>query len=196
MSPNTIVFIGPQGSGKGTQLSLLKEFLTSRGGKVFHYDAGLALRNLVASKTYTGEIVHELMQNGELVPDFCITSLLFSTFNELVEKDSHLIIDGFPRSVSQAEILDNFLDFYGRKQADVVLLSLSKKRSVERLLLRGRADDTAEAIENRLSLFQKKTRPVLDYFKGKDRYRIHDIDGDQSIEDVHEDVLKSLHLKS
>ncbi len=196
MSPHTIILIGPQGSGKGTQLSLLKEILTSRGGKVVHYDAGLALRELVASKTYTGETVHELMQSGELVPDFCITSLLFSTFNELVEKDSHLIIDGFPRSVSQAEVLDNFLDFYDRKQVDVVLLSLSKNRSVERLLLRGRADDTAEAIENRLSLFQKKTRPVLDYFKDKDRYRVHDVNGDQSVEEVHEEVLKSLQLKS
>lgn len=195
MSPHTIVFIGPQGSGKGTQLSLLKEILPSREERVVHYDAGLALRELVASKTYTGEIVHELMQSGELVPDFCITSLLFSTFNELVEKDSHLVIDGFPRSVSQAEVLDKFLDFYGRKQVDVVLLSLSKNRSVERLLLRGRADDTAEAIENRLFLFQEKTRPVLDYFKGKDKYRTHDINGEQSVEEVHRDVLKSLRLK-
>ncbi len=195
MTPYTIVFIGPQGSGKGTQLALLKEILMSRGEKVVHYDAGLASRELAASKTYTGEIVQKLMQSGELVPDFCITSLLFSTFNRLMEKDSHLIIDGFPRSVSQAEVLGKFLDFYGRESVDVVLLSLSKDRSVERLVLRGRSDDTAEAIENRLSIFEEKTRPVTDYFKSKNRYRLHKIDGDQSVANVHKDTVQSLRLE-
>jgi adenylate kinase len=195
MSLYTAVFIGPQGCGKGTQHALLQNELQARGENVVHFEAGLFLRKLADTKSYTGRVVEGFTENGMMVPDFCSSALLFCQLKETMTEDSHVLIDGFPRSVVQAHTAEDIFEFYNRKQVDIIFLTLPRELSIKRLLERGRTDDkVVEVIEKRLELYEIETRPVLDYFQDMPRYTIHEINGNQSVEDVYRDIKKAINF--
>lgn len=195
MNQQTLIFLGPQGSGKGTQVQLLKDFLAKQDNRhIVYFTAGTALRAFTASEGYTQEKVTPLIASGKLMPTFITTSLFSQRLIGSMTGNEHLILDGFPRTLDQIPDLDTALKFYERKKPTVVYISLSDEAAKERLHKRGRTDDTEEGIEERLRWSHNEAAQVNNWFKNNPDYTFIEINGERSIEEVHQDVLKQLTL--
>lgn len=197
MNQQTLIFLGPQGSGKGTHAKELESDLTKLdpARPVVHFEMGKNLRDIASQGSYTGTLLHEIISRGELVP-FNISSSVLSTYlMQNMKGDEHLIIDGFPRSDTQMEVLDATMKFYNRQNPVVVHINISDEEGLKRLLLRGRADDTEENIKKRLAWTRAEWEKILDRMQKNPIYRILEIDGNHSIEEVHRDILSKLGLQ-
>ena len=171
-----ILLMGIPGSGKGTQGNLLS---TTRGYHII--STGEMLRN------YGSEEQHERMKKGEILGDEEVTELLDNALSHLENQDN-TILDGYPRTVNQADWLVAD-DKVGRFKIDYVLyLKASEQAVTERLLSRGRPDDTAEAVAARFKEYENETVPILEHLKAKG-VEIVEIDAERSIEEVHADVI-------
>ena len=172
-----ILILGPQGSGKGTQA---KRIAAAYG--VPHVATGDMFRAAVAEGSELGRKVAPLLEEGLLVPDDLTIDLIRA---RLADEDG-FVLDGFPRTVPQAEALDAMLDEIGKPLDAVILLQVSDAVATERLRERaaqeGRADDTPDAIANRLRQYHELTELVVD------RYQLAGIevvvDGEQPMDDV------------
>ncbi|HEV8677411.1 MAG TPA: nucleoside monophosphate kinase [Candidatus Paceibacterota bacterium] len=196
MNQQTLIFLGPQGSGKGTHAVELQSDLArlDPSRPVVHFEMGRNLRDIAAQDSYTGTLLREIINRGELVP-FNVSSAVLSTYlMQHLQGNEHLIIDGFPRSDSQMEVLDATMAFYKREHPTVVHINISDEEGLKRLLLRGRADDTEENIRKRLAWTRAEWEKILARFKANPIYRILEIDGDRTIAEVHEDILKQLNF--
>ena len=195
MKPQTFVFFGIVGSGKGTQIKLLMDFLKNRDGKecVYAYP-GNEYRKLTESGNFTGELVKDTMTKGHLQPDFLTDAIITNILMSSLTPEKHLIVDGYPRTLVQSKNFEQMVDFYKRENINIVYIELSKEEAMKRNLLRGRADDTKEGINKRIDEYVNNVIPSMDYFKNKKEYTIYSINGEQSIEDVHKDIIKALKL--
>lgn len=195
-SPLTVIFIGPQGSGKGTQAQLLKKYLEEQDERndLLHFETGNSFRELKNSDSFTGRQVRKTIDAGKLQPDYLAITLFSQALIESLTDESDLLIDGFPRSLYQAQALEEACDFYEREKVHLIHLQVGAEVTYERLAGRDRSDDTQEAIKERLRLYHEKTEPLLDFFKKHDRYQVVSIDGEQSIEPVHESIIEGLKL--
>lgn len=107
-----------------------------------------------------------------------------------LDKDMHIVFDGAPRALSEAEMLTSAFNFYKREQPTIIYIDVSRKWSEERLLSRGRSDDVnIEKIDKRLDWFDEDVMPAVEYFRNNPYYRFFDINGEQSIERVHADII-------
>jgi len=197
MKPTTIIFIGPQGSGKGTQIEKLYEVISAADPlrRIVDIQTGRRFRALAAKReTFAEKKIEKSLATGELQPDF-ITHLLWSeAMLDQLDPKSHLLIDGFPRTVTQAEVLENALDFFEREEVHVVNLDTPEEVVRNRMKERARDDDTDESIETRLRWYREDTLPVLDYYRVRPDTVVHDIDGTDTIEGVHAQILGALKL--
>jgi adenylate kinase len=180
-----ILILGPQGSGKGTQA---KRIAAAYG--VPHVATGDILRDAVSDGSALGTRVRPILERGDLVPD----DLMIELIRERLAKEDAFVLDGFPRTVAQAEALDAMLDEIGKPLDAVILLRVSDEVATERLQRRaveeGRSDDTADVISNRLRLYHELTELVVD------RYQLAGIeaivDGELSMDDVFASVQDAL----
>ncbi|MBI4058076.1 nucleoside monophosphate kinase [Candidatus Microgenomates bacterium] len=171
--PKRIIVMGPVGSGKSTQAQLLAKYFN-----LPHLDMGAKLRAL--SKTHK-EIVRAL-KVGKLVTD----SLTLRIMEEEIGRPSYqrgFVLDGAPRRISQARKLPFIPDV-------VIYLKVSDNVTIERLLLRGRADDTQEVIARRLAIYHNQTSPVLAFFSREGK--LLEIDGEPPIDVIFQDILHQL----
>ena len=190
--PVTILFFGPQGAGKGTQVKLLLEYLTKHTDrKSVHLDMGQLLRDMVAAGTYSGELVHEVLINGLLMPDFMPIYLATGKLVQQLTGEEHIIADGLARRHEQTLAWDEAMKFYKRDNFCVIDLELSEDVSIQRLLARGRNDDTIDAIKRRLAWHKSEVEPQLEFLRSRNR-PIYTIDGSRNVEEVHADILKAL----
>jgi len=154
-----ILFLGPQGSGKGTQAKRIQ----SEYG-LPHIATGDILREAMAGETELGKRVKPIYDAGELVPD----ELMIGLIRERLAGEDGFVLDGFPRTLAQAEALDDMLGEIGKPVSVVLELRVPREVAIERMLRRandeGRTDDTPEAIEKRLALYDELTRPVVDHY--------------------------------
>jgi adenylate kinase len=172
-----ILILGPQGSGKGTQAKRI-----AAAYDIPHVATGDILRTAIAAGTELGEKVAPIMELGDLVPD----DLMVELIRERLAEEDGFVLDGFPRTVPQAEALDAMLDEIGKPLNAVILLEVSDDVALERLLSRrakeGRGDDAPDVIRNRLRLYHGLTEPVVE------RYReggtLVAVNGEQPVEDV------------
>ena len=111
-----------------------------------------------------------------------------------LDDTSHLLIDGFPRIIDEAKVLESALKFYHRAPLDIINLDTPEEIVRTRMVGRARPDDTAESIEERLRWYREQTLPVVEYYRARADTTVHDIDGTASIEDVHRAILGSLKL--
>ena len=191
MHYDAIFLLGPQGSGKGTQARLLAEKLD-----LYYWEMGRILRDNRDAMTVSGETVGEIIDRGRLLTD----DELLGVITPLIAAIPHergVLFDGIPRRLGQAEYLLDFLKKQGREKFATVLLDVPDEESIKRLLLRaekeGRADDTREAIEYRLSQYHAETVPMLEFLKKNTDY--YAIDGRPSIPDVTAAIFKTFAIK-
>lgn len=199
MNPLTIIFIGPQGSGKGTQIERLDAVLTAKDTSrdTIDFQTGRRFRALaMKGEGYTEEHVADTLDSGVLQPLFLSVVLWGDAMREHMNPNRHVLIDGFPRTVSEAVVLESALSFYGRNE--VIIINLETPESVVRERMKGRArkDDTDDSIEARLKWYREETVPVLEYYKERAHTTVFDIDGTGTIEGVHEQILQALNLAS
>ena len=196
-TPYTIIFIGPQGSGKGTQIELLARVLKEKDptNRVVDIQTGRRFRALAAKmEGYTERRVHETLDSGMLQPLFLSAMLWGDAFHQHVDPECHVLIDGFPRTVHEAHVLESALSFYKRNHLIVVNLSADEAIVRERMIKRARKDDTETSIEARLQWYREETVPVLAYFRNRAQTTVVDCDGTKSIGEVHSEVLSLLGL--
>lgn len=212
-----IILFGRSGCGKGTQADLLiKEF-------GFEYlGSGKFLRERIERDGFTGKKLKKVLDQGTLVP----TPIMFRIWAEKIEEmrekinKKGLIVDGSPRSLLEAELMDSVFEWYDWKDVRIVLIDISEQEAFDRLTKRRickecgrlipwtsdfrgmkvcdqcggklitRADDKPEAIRARLAYFKKDVQPAVDYYQKKGR--LIKINGDRSIEDVHYDIKKAV----
>lgn len=182
--PKNIILIGAPGAGKGTQAKLLSQVLN-----VPHISTGDMLRAEVKADTELGLQVHPYMQRGEMYPDISPTMDLF--LQALSGRIANgFLLDGFPRSVTQAQLLTDLLTSMGKHIDCVIYISIDEATVVSRLLSRGRPDDTADVIKTRLRLFENETKPVLNFYQPL----VLEVYGGGSVESVHNSILAALGL--
>lgn len=198
MQPFTIIFIGPQGSGKGTQIEKLDTVLTAKFPEVdtIDFQTGRRFRALaMKGEGFTEEHVAETLDSGVLQPLFLSVVLWGDAMREHMNPKRHVLIDGFPRTVAEAIVLESALSFYNRNEVIIINLHASEEVVRGRMISRSRKDDTMESIEARLKWYREETVPVLDYYGNRPNTRIIDIDGTGTIEQVHAAILASLNIQ-
>jgi adenylate kinase len=195
MESQTFVFFGIIGSGKGTQVQFLTDFLDKRDGrKCLATSTGNEYRKLIEGGSYTGKLVKDSITRGELQPNFLTNAIFTNILATSLSGDMHLIADGYPRTIVQSETLEAMMKFYKRENIKIIYIEISKEEALKRNLLRGRHDDTEEGIKRRFEEYENNVIPSMNYFKGKDGYEIFKINGEQSKEDVSRDIIKALNL--
>ncbi len=195
MQNYTFVFFGMVGSGKGTQIKLLMDFLKMHDGKecVYIYP-GDEYRKLIESGSYTGSIIKDSLHRGELQPDFLTNAVFVNILIPSISIEKVLIADGYPRSLSQAETFEKAMQFYGRENIKIIYLEVSREEVIKRMKLRARHDDTDEGIAKRFDEYVNKVIPAMNYFKDKVGYELYSINGEQIVESVHKDIIKALNF--
>lgn len=179
------IFLGPPGAGKGTQAVLLAEHLG-----VPHVSTGDLLRSAVARGTELGKKARSIMETGNLVPDDLVLGLV----REVLGGRKGCILDGFPRTVVQADGLAVLLRELGLELAGVLRLDVAEEVLVERIARRAqaedRADDSEETVRNRLRVYEKQTAPLTDYYR--ERGRLMDVAGEGSIEEIQSRIRETV----
>ncbi len=196
-SPRTIIFIGPQGSGKGTQIELLTRALEAQDPqtRVVDIQTGRRFRALAAKREgYTEKKMAETLDTGILQPLFLSVVLWGDAFHHHVDADCHVLIDGFPRTVNEAKVLESALAFYNRTEITIINLETSEDIVRQRMIKRARQDDTDTSIEARLCWYREETLPVLAYYRERMHTTVVDCDGTKSINEVHSQILGALNL--
>ncbi len=160
---NLVIFLGPPGAGKGTQaLKIAKE------KSLAHISTGDMLREHVSSGTELGKIAKTLLDEGKLVPDSLVIEMLIERLNA-DDCVNGAILDGFPRTLAQAESLDEISSQF--EISKVFVFEANHKELVKRILHRGetsgRSDDTEESISVRLKVYEKDTAPLIEYYGQK-----------------------------
>jgi adenylate kinase len=165
MSKLNLVMLGAPGAGKGTQAVRIAE-----ARAIPHISTGEMLRGAIAAGSELGQKVKSIVESGALVPDELVIAVIR---DRLAQPDSEngFVLDGFPRTLGQAEALDALLSELGRPLKIVLELELAEDTAVERMLGRaadqGRADDTPEVIRNRFEVYRRQTEPLSDYYRSK-----------------------------
>lgn len=175
-----LVLFGPPGSGKGTQsVNIIEKY------KLVHVSTGDILRSEVANETPLGLEAKKYMDQGALVPDEVVIGMISSKLDENPDVNG-FIFDGFPRTVAQAEALDNLLEFRNNPINLVLSLKVSENELKTRLISRGqvsgRSDDNEDVIMNRIKEYHAKTSPVADYYQKHEK--LIEIEGEGSVDEI------------
>lgn len=174
-----IIFFGPAGAGKSVQ----GQILSARHGWRW-LSAGQLLRD-----SHDPKIIREL-HTGELIDEATVNTIVKDALVKAKDLD-HVILDGYPRQLTQARWLVETQPHHERDVQMIIVLEVPKSEILRRLKVRGRADDTAEAIERRLMIYRKEIYPILDFFTDEKVYIVH-IDGTGTVGQVHDRIEAEL----
>ncbi|MFZ2621189.1 MAG: nucleoside monophosphate kinase [Minisyncoccia bacterium] len=193
MSPQTFVFIGRSGCGKGTQADLLMKKLKEKQPDdfIFYLETGQKFRDFISASGYSNQLAKTIQDKGALQPSFLAVWIWSDILIEKLRKDDHLFIDGTPRKLGEAIIFFEALKFYSRKP-NVIYINVSRTWSEERLSERHRSDDMFALVKKRLDWFDSEVMPAVEYFKDSLDVNFFDVNGERSIEDIHTDIVSKL----
>lgn len=187
--PNIVLF-GAPGSGKGTQSEkLIQKY------NLHHISTGELLRDHIARQTELGKLADSYISKGQLIPDDLMIDILANTIDsEPAVRERGVILDGFPRTIPQAEALKKLLQERNLALDAVVGLEVPEEQLIERMIKRGqqtgRADDNLETINNRLKVYRDQTHPLRQYYTDNGSYRA--IDGTGTIDQIFDRIEKAL----
>lgn len=215
--PLNFILIGRSGCGKGTQAKLLMKHF----GNLFYIYTGDLFRDLAKADTDTGKRIKKIISEGGLPFDDLATSLWMYKAAYNVKENQGILFDGSPRRLQEAKNIDEFMEFLERKENTFnILLDISRQEGFNRLSKRRickkcgrlvpwvgkfkelkvcdecggeliiRPDDTPEVINNRLDFYDKRVVEAVEYYRKQNR--LVEINGEQSIKDVHKDILKAI----
>ena len=183
------ILFGPPGAGKGTQATAMVERYNLR-----HLSTGELLRKEIAEGTELGLKAKSLIDAGSLVPDEVVEGMIDNAF-KTTEGVSGFLLDGFPRTIAQAEALDKMLAASGEEVTSVISIMIPdemiKERIRHRAAIEGRADDASdETINNRIRTYHEKTEPLVDFYRKAGKYV--EIDGTGTIEEVRGTIFNAM----
>ena len=175
------ILFGPPGAGKGTQATSMVEKYN-----LHHISTGALLRKEIAAGTELGALAKSLIEKGNLVPDEVVEEMIENEFNSVKGVDGFLL-DGFPRTLPQAEALDRILAKKSEQVTATVSIMIPDETVMERIkgraLKEGRADDASEdIINNRIATYHAQTEPLIEYYNKAGKY--HEADGVGTIEEI------------
>ena len=183
-----LVLLGAPGSGKGTQAKFLKQEFT-----IPHISTGDLLRGAIANKTELGMAAKIVMDKGQLVNDDIVLGMLKDRLAQADAKKG-FILDGFPRNLIQADMLDNLLDDINMPAEHAILIEVNPEEVVARIAKRaeieGRTDDTQDVVRDRIKIYETQTAPVIKHYKKHGI--LSEVLGSGTIEEVQQRILSVL----
>jgi adenylate kinase len=177
-----VVLLGPPGAGKGTQAEKLAEKL-----QIPHLSTGELFRHNISTGTKLGLEAKRYLDAGDLVPSELTNELVDERLTE-PDAGEGFILDGYPRSVGQAQALHDMLERRGTKLDAVLEFRVPEDVLFERLKARGRADDTDEVIHNRMNVYRDETAPLIEYYSNE----LKTVDAVGSVDEVFGRALRAL----
>jgi adenylate kinase family enzyme len=194
MEKQFIILMGRSGSGKGTQALLLKNAMEAQGfSKTLHITTGGGFRNFIQSGSYIANLSKEVNNTGGLQPEFLAVWSWANTFINTLEGNESIILDGAPRKPFEASILHSAVSFLGYHKPVVIYLDVAESGARIHIRGRGRDDDKDEVdVTNRMNWFETDVLPTLDVYLNDPRYRVIHINGNQTIDEVHQEIIEKL----
>lgn len=189
------IIVGRSGSGKGTQAALLKKVLEERGmSNVLHVTTGAGFRELISGTSYTSGIARGITNSGGLNPEFLAIWNWANIFMDHLTGSETVIVDGAPRRIAEVEPLHSAIEFYGYGKPTVIYLDVSETWAMDKLTFRGREDDALAADqEKKMEWFNNDVLPCVDLYSRDPRYTYIHINGEQSVEEVHAELISKLY---
>jgi adenylate kinase family enzyme len=193
-TPQTFVFLGQSGSGKGEQSTRLQKVLKEKfpEDELLYLETGPNFRKFVVGEKYSNKLAKNIADRGDIQPVFLAVYFWAGALLQNLKGDEHIVFDGICRRLEEAKVFSTAMEFYDRKPV-IIYINVSRKWATDRLVGRGRADDKdLVQLNGRLDWFEKYTVPVIEYFRENDRYTLLEINGEQTIEEVHREILQKL----
>lgn len=189
--PHTFIFFGRSGCGKGTQAKLLTKYLDeTTDRKTLYVETGARFREFADdANNFTSSLTREVMAEGKLMPEFLPIWVWADALVRGFTGEEHLVLDGLSRRAHEAPILHAALSFYKREHPFVVYINVSRERAFDMLKKRGRGDDTDDSINRRLDWFDENVLPAIKYFQNNSYFQFIEINGEQTIEEVHAELM-------
>ncbi len=200
MKPQSFIFIGRYGSGKGTQAKLLVEALKRAEPKTeeLYVETGAEFRKFSAGDSYTAKHTKNIINSGGLMPEFMCVYVWGKRIAEEYTGSENLIFDGTPRKLMEAKMLESVFPFLGLPVPYVIYLDVEHEESSKRISLRagnqGRADDGATALAERQKAFEADVVPTINWYRSHPGVKFLDIDGERTIEEIHADIVQKIGL--
>ncbi|NMB47440.1 AAA family ATPase [Patescibacteria group bacterium] len=192
--PVVVCVLGKAGSGKGTQVNLLKERLNLN-----YIGSGELLRNRKLKNDFTGKKIASVIDKGGMSPSTIVFSLWISELEKFknLENINGILIDGSPRKILEAYLINEAIEWYEWKENfKVILIDISDEEAFKRLAKRaeieGREDDTRAGVEKRLAWYKKEVLEVIEFYKKKGL--LIKINGEQEVEAVYNEIIEKLNL--
>jgi len=197
MTPYTLILYGCSGSGKGTQADLLIKYLKKEDPKrkTLYIQTGQRFRDFAKLDYYTSKRAEKIINTGQLMPAFLPIWIWTDFLIKNLEEDEHIIFDGLVRRANEAPIFDGAMKFYNREKPRIIFLNVGEEWATKRLTERGREDDKMEEIRKRINWYHTDVVPTLNFFRNNSDYNFLDINGEQTIEEVHKEILDKLNIE-
>lgn len=188
------ILIGRSGCGKGTQADLLKKYLDNEEkSEVLHLTTGDGFREFTSKDSYVSSLSRALNEEGILQPEFLAVWNWANIFINKLKGGETIILDGAPRRVYEVPALHSAINMFGFKKPVVIHIDVSEGWARERLKGRGRHDDKEESdVTNRMNWFETDVLPVLDAYIHDPRYSVLHVNGEQTIEEVHNELVEKI----
>lgn len=189
------VFMGRSGCGKGTQVKLFIEYLKKEGrtdDEILYLETGGRFRDLIKGDGYTNKLVKDIYDNGKRVHSFLAAWTWTDILIEEMKQGSAIILDGSPRSQQEADVLNTSVDFYSIGKGNFIFIDVSADWVIDKVTKgdRNRSDDHTEALRKKAEWFNKDALPAVESYRNNKEFNFLHINGEQTIEKVHEDIVK------